>query len=82
MNRFLNLTALLFAGLLGVIFAGAVTAQVPNLPTPDAPSGPAPIPAAPVLGATSYILQDFHSQQIEDCCSVFGATQALDRYVC
>ncbi len=52
--------ALLFA----VLFAGAVFAQVPNLPTPDVPSGPAPIPAPPVLGAKSYILQDFHSQQI------------------
>jgi D-alanyl-D-alanine carboxypeptidase (penicillin-binding protein 5/6) len=56
MNRFIMLTALLFAG--------AVAAQVPNLPTPSVPSGPAPIPAAPVLGANSYILQDFYSQQV------------------
>ncbi|HET6564781.1 MAG TPA: serine hydrolase, partial [Xanthomonadales bacterium] len=60
MNRILELTALLFASAL----AASVAAQVPNLPTPDVPSGPAPIPAAPVLGANSYILQDFHSQQI------------------
>lgn len=67
MNRFQKLTALLFAGLLVGVLAGTVAAQVPNLPTPDVaavPTGPAPIPAAPVLGANSYILQDFHSQQI------------------
>jgi D-alanyl-D-alanine carboxypeptidase (penicillin-binding protein 5/6) len=56
MNRILILIASLFAV--------AAYAQVPNLPTPDVPSGPAPIPAAPVLGAKSYILQDFYSQQI------------------
>ncbi|HKX56818.1 MAG TPA: serine hydrolase, partial [Xanthomonadales bacterium] len=64
MNRFQKLTALLFAGLMVGVLAGTVAAQVPNLPTPEVPAGPAPIPAAPVLGANSYILQDFHSQQI------------------
>ncbi len=60
MNRLLILTALLFAAPLTT----TLSAQVPNLPTPAVPSGPAPIPAAPVLGARSYILQDFYSQQI------------------
>jgi D-alanyl-D-alanine carboxypeptidase (penicillin-binding protein 5/6) len=64
MNRFQKLTALLFAGLLVGVLAGTVAAQVPSLPKPEVPTGPAPIPAAPVLGANSYILQDFHSQQI------------------
>lgn len=64
MKRFSSLRALLIAGLLSAFVAGPIQAQVPNLPTPDVPSGPAPIPAAPVLGARSYILQDFHSQQI------------------
>jgi len=66
MNRFLNLTALLFSGCLVGLCAGTALAQVPNLPTPNvaAPAGPAPIPAAPEIGAKSYILQDFHSQQI------------------
>jgi len=50
--------------LLAVLVSVSASAQVPNLPTPAAPSGPAPIPAAPVLGAKSYILQDFFSQQI------------------
>ena len=56
MNRLLVLAALLCAA--------QVSAQVPNLPVPSVPSGPAPIPAAPVLGSKSYILQDFFSQQV------------------
>jgi D-alanyl-D-alanine carboxypeptidase (penicillin-binding protein 5/6) len=60
MNRIIIVPVLLIV----LLFTAAVTAQVPNLPTPSVPSGPAPIPAAPVLGAKSYILQDFYSQQI------------------
>lgn len=58
------LTALLFASVVASVVPGVVAAQVPNLPTPSVPTGPAPIPAAPVLGANSYILQDFYSQQV------------------
>ncbi|MDZ4731907.1 MAG: D-alanyl-D-alanine carboxypeptidase family protein [Xanthomonadales bacterium] len=64
MNRFIMLTALLFASVVASVVPGVVAAQVPNLPTPSVPTGPAPIPAAPVLGANSYILQDFYSQQV------------------
>jgi D-alanyl-D-alanine carboxypeptidase (penicillin-binding protein 5/6) len=64
MNRFIKLTALLFASAVASFAVGVAVAQVPNLPTPSVPTGPAPIPAAPVLGANSYILQDFYSQQV------------------
>lgn len=56
MNRLLFLAALLCAA--------QVSAQAPNLPAPSVREGPAPIPAAPVLGSRSYILQDFFSGQV------------------
>jgi len=64
MNRLITLTALLFAASVSAQVPSLPTPPVANLPTPAVPSGPAPIPAAPVLGARSYILQDFNSQQI------------------
>ncbi len=64
MNRLIFLPIFLPIFVVALLFGATATAQVPNLPTPAAPSGPAPIPAAPALGAKSYILKDFFSQQI------------------
>ena len=53
------LTALILAGLASVALAQT---PVPNKPTPNA--GARPVPAAPTLGAKSYMLMDFNSGRI------------------
>ncbi len=53
--------------LIALVLAGFVTLAFAQTPVPDKPSpraGARPVPAAPQLGAKSYLLMDFNSGQI------------------